>query len=122
MHAYQPRDFARVPISQGCEGCTQITTEAIPDDAIPPPLPGDSINSPHITMAEFPLTPIQMATPQAPEDSTEITQEEFTHCAIKLPSSQPIGGSSKFKEKPPHFAIQVSSPAGFGRDLDFMKN
>ncbi|KAF7915426.1 hypothetical protein BELL_0308g00080 [Botrytis elliptica] len=68
------------------------------------------------------LAPERVLSENLSAQRTEITQEEFTHCAIKLPPSQPIGGDPKIKEKPPHFAIQVSSPAGFGRDLDFMKN
>ncbi|TGO58145.1 hypothetical protein BCON_0058g00280 [Botryotinia convoluta] len=122
VHEYHPRDFIQLPLSQGSEDCTQITKEVIPDYSIQSALPGGSISSPDIIKAEFPLNSIQVATPQGPEDCIEIKKEEFQHCAIKLASSQEIGGGPKIKVEPPHFAIQVSSSEGFGRGLDFMKN
>ncbi|TGO34369.1 hypothetical protein BHYA_0200g00140 [Botrytis hyacinthi] len=122
VNEYQPRDFTQVPFSQDSEGCTQIMEEVIPDYTIPSSLPGGSISAPDIIKAEIPLHPTQLATPQGPEDCIESTKEEFLNCTIQLPSSQQNGSGPKIKEKPPHFAIQVSSSGGFGRVLNFMKN
>ncbi|KAM0182135.1 hypothetical protein ACHAPC_007008 [Botrytis cinerea] len=121
VNVYYPHDFTRVLSSQGSEGYTQITKEATPSHSLQSvPIEGFA-SGPGVISGDFSLESIGVDTPQSPEDSTIIKQQEFQHYAIQMASSGKLDSGPKIKQDPPHVAIQLSSPGAFGSGLHLTK-